>query len=70
MQVFNENEIDGYTLLCLTEEEMENSLGIGIQSNRVLLKEAIRRLVVVWIHFGEGSDEFFNEQTDCIYFDE
>lgn len=67
---FNANEIDGYTLLSLTEDEMINSLKINDQFHRQYLRKAIKKLVVVWIRYGKNCEAFFREQADSIYFDE
>ena len=67
---FNQNEIDGYTLLNLTEDEMINSLKINDQYHRQYLTRAIKKLVVVWIRYGKNCENFFREQADSIYFDE
>ena len=67
---FNQNEIDGYTLLSLTEDEMINSLKITDQYHRQYLRKSIKKLVVVWIRYGKNCENFFREQADSIYFDE
>ena len=70
LAAFVQNEIDGYTLLNLTDEEMAGSLKITDKYHREYLRRAIKKLVVVWIRYGKNCDNFFREQADSIYFDE
>ena len=70
LAAFVQNEIDGYTLLNLTEEEMVSALKIGDKYHREYLRRAIKKLVVVWIRYGKNCENFFREQADSIYFDE
>ena len=70
LAAFVQNEIDGYTLLSLTDEEMAGSLKITDKYHREYLRRAIKKLVVVWIRYGKNCDNFFREQADSIYFDE
>lgn len=67
---FIQNEIDGYTLLSLTDDEMINSLKMTDQFHREYLRKAIKKLIVVWIRYGKNCENFFREQADSIFFDE
>ena len=67
---FESNEIDGYSLLSLTEEDMVETLGMVQEGERDQLKRAIKKLIVVWIRYGKNCESFFREQADSLYFDE
>lgn len=61
IDIFTENEIDGYTLLNLTENDMVETLGMEDSNLRTLLKRAVKKLIVVWIRYGKNCESFFRE---------
>ena len=67
---FENNEIDGYSLLNLSEEDMVEALGMLEAPLREQLKRAIKKLIVFWIRYGKNCERFFREQADSLYFDE
>ena len=67
---FATNEVDGYTLLTLTDEDMLLSLRVSQAQDRQQLQKAIKKLVILWIQFGKNAEEFFKTQVDSIFFDE
>ena len=70
VDAFTTNEIDGYTLLNLTEDDMIGTLGMHDSNLRSHLKRAVKKLIVVWIRYGKNCESFFREQADSLYFDE
>lgn len=70
VDVFTQNEIDGYTLLTLTDQDMVETLGMFDSDLRNQLKRAVKKLIVVWIRYGKNCEGFFREQADSLYFDE
>lgn len=70
VETFTENEIDGYSLLNLTEKDMVDTLGMTSGDLRGQLKRAVKKLIVVWIRYGKNCESFFREQADSLYFDE
>ena len=61
VEVFTTNEIDGYTLLTLTEQDMIENLGMHEMSLRTQLKRSVKKLIVVWIRYGKNCESFFRE---------
>jgi hypothetical protein len=56
---FKHNEVDGYTLLTLNDEDMLLSLRISQLHDRKALAKAIKKLVILWVNFGKNCNEFF-----------
>ena len=70
VDAFTINEIDGYTLLNLTEDDMIGTIGMHDINLRSHLKRAVKKLIVVWIRYGKNCESFFKDQADSLYFDE
>jgi len=58
---FLENDIDGFALLNLTDEELKTDLKVTDENDLKEFKTCIRKLVALWVRFGRQSEAYFRE---------